>query len=437
LLSTLHELHPGTDPAVFDRVETLLCQSYGELDRRKLTLADVPPGRRFALGARLGLGLQRSMWPLTPRNRDPLGFRLRDIPSVVVLIVLRPLLVLLPLLLRPPVLVGVVVVVAGAQHWMRETTHQPAGVARATFTVLTALALALLATRVISLVLARRHWKRLVDAPGDEFRSAVIRLMTRRAVTGLVVAAVLVILLVARLTGWSFWSWVHDGMARATGFEAFVVLGALVAGNLAVSRIGATSVVRAEQPAPRDKDGWASAAILIAITFGLAWLASLTYADGAASGARVATSVAVGGVVWAVHHAWARMWWPEAMAGLSGLATAWLLLDKPQLGFGPHGRFFGSSWTSSGWGPILDVAILVVVVTLAFGAGLLSRWLTDLWGDLGQMLSLVLLLLVALWGAWQLTLAWHWLVSVPVALVYGSAIAAATTLFVPFRPQLE
>jgi patatin-related protein len=437
LLSTLHELHPATDPAVFDRVETLLCQSYGELDRRKLTLADVPPGRRFALGARLGLGLQRSMWPLTPRNRDPQGFRLRDIPSVVALIVLRPLLVLLPLLLRPPVLVGVVVVVAGAQHWMRETTHQPSGVARATFTALTALALALLATRVISLVLARRHWKRLVDAPGDEFRSAVIRLMARRAVTGLVVAAVLVILLVARLTGWSFWSWVHDGMARATGFEAFVVLGALVAGNLAVSKIGATSVVRAEQPAPRDKDGWASAAILIAITFGLAWLASLTYADGAASGARVATSVAVGGVVWAVHHAWARMWWPEAMAGLSGLATAWLLLDKPQLGFGPHGRFFGSSWTSSGWGPILDVAILVVVVTLAFGAGLLSRWLTDLWGDLGQMLSLVLLLLVALWGAWQLTLAWHWLVSVPVALVYGSAIAAATTLFVPFRPQLE
>ena len=100
-------------------------------------------------------------------------------------------------------------------------------------------------------------------------------------------------------------------------------------------------------------------------------------------------------------------------------------------------RARGSSWTASGWGPILDVAILVVVVTLAFGAGLLSRWLTDLWGDLGQMLSLVLLLLVALWGAWQLTLAWQWLESVPVALVYGSAIAAATTLFVPFRAELD
>jgi patatin-related protein len=437
LLSTLRELHPAQDPAVFERIENLLRQSYGELDHRKLTVADVPPGRRFALGARLGLGLQRSMWPLTPRNRDPQGFRLRDVPAVVALIVLRPLLVLLPLLLRPPVLVGVVVVVAGAQHWVREAGHQPLGVARATFTVLTALALALLATRVISLVLARGHWRRLTAAPGDEFRTDVMRLMTRRTVVGLVVAAVLIILLMARLTSWSFWSWVHDAMARTTGFEALVVLGALVAGNVAVSKIGATSVVTAEHPPPRDKDGWVSAAILVAVTFGLAWLAALTYADGAASGARVATSVATGAVVWAVHHAWARTWWPEAMAVLSGLITAWLLLDKPRLGFGAHGQFFGTSWTSSGWGPILDLAILLVVVTLAFGAGLVSRWLTALWGDLGQILSLVILLLVALWGSWQLTLAWQWLVNVPVALVYGSAVAAATTLFVPFRGQLD
>lgn len=437
LVSTLRELHPEQDPGVFTRVEALLASSYGDLDHRKLTLTDVPPGRRFALGARLGLGLQRSLWPLTPRNRDPQGFRLRDVPSVVALIVLRPLLVLLPLVLRPPVLVGVVVVVAGAQHWVRESTHQPSGVARATFTVLTSLAFVLLATRVISLVLARRHWQRLTTAPGSEFRSAVMSLMTRRMVSGLVVAGVLVVLLIARLTRWSSWSWVHDAMTRATGFEALVVLAALVAGNLAVSRTGATSVVKADQPSPRDRDGWISAAILVVVTFGLAWVASLTYADGAASGARVATSVAVGGVVWAVHHAWARMWWAEAMAVLSGLATAWLLLDKPQLGFGPHGQFFGSSWTSSGWGPILDLAILVVVVTFAFGAGLLSRWLTDLWGDLGQVLSLVILLLVALWGAWQLTLAWQWLATIPVALVYGSAIAAATTLFVPFRAELR
>jgi hypothetical protein len=375
------------------------------------------------------------LWPLTPRNRNPQGFRLIDIPAVVALIVLRPLLVLLPLLLRPPVLLGVVVSVAGAQHWVREATGRPQGVGRATFTVLCAVALVLLTTRVISLLLARARWSNRTTPPGGEFRSAVRSLMLRRALSGLGLAVVVTALLMARLTHWSFWAWVHDAALRATGFESLVVLAALVAGNLAINKTGATSVVTAESPAPRDREGWTSATILVAVTFGLAWLVTSTH--GLDSGADVATALAVSAVVWAAHHAWAENPWPDSMGVLSGLATAWLLLAEPPIGFGPDGRLFGSSWTSSAWGPILDLAILVVVILLAFVAGLLSRWLTDVWGPVGQGLSLLVLMAVALWSAWQLTLAWQWLNDVPTALVYGSAISAATTLFVPFRTDLE
>lgn len=453
LLSALRELHPQKQPeglteaqrehkarieTAFTHAETLVCQSYGALNHRKLTLADLPHGRRFALGARLGLGLQRALWPLTPRSRDPQGFRLADVPGVVALIVLRPLLVLLPLLLRPPVLAGVVVVSAGAQHWVRETTYQALGLRAATFTVMTALALILLATRVISLVLARGRWKELTPQQSGGFRPAVLPLMNRRLLSGLALGLVVLALLVARLTDWSFLAWLHDAAARATGFEAVVVLGALAAGNVAASRIGATSVVRAENDPPAgDTEGWWTTAALVVLTFGLAWLASLAYADGADSGAKVATAVAVGAVVWAAHHAWAETWWPEAMAVLSALATSWLLLDKPKLGFGPQGQFFDSSWTSSGWGPVLDVAILVVVIGLVFGAGLLSRWLPTVLGTVGNGLSLLVMLATALWSAWQLTLAWPMLDGVPTALVYGSAVASATTLFAPFRERLN
>ncbi len=447
LLQTLRELHaePEADPddevaklEAFTDAEELLAAVGEGMDRRKLTPGDIAPSRRFALGARLLLGLQRSLWPLTPADRSPEGRRGRDVPVVVTLMALRPLLVLLPLLLRPAVLTGVVVIVIGAHHWTREAADRPWGMGVGLFTVVAALVGILLVASAASNLAAARRWRSLTEEQTGGFRSEVLSRFNKRAGWSLAAAALVAVLAAGRLGSWSAMDPLHDLLARASGFEAVVLLGATLAATLAAARIGAGSVVRARHDPPAaDRDGWVASLVLAVLMFGLAWLASLVSDGGATTGARVATAVVVGGVVWAVHHAWAEAWWAEAMAVLSALATAVLLSGRLKLGFGPRGELFGTSWTDSEWGPLLDVLLLVVVVALVFAAGLLSRRLTRLGGRAGTGLGLLLMLTASLWGAWQVTLAWPWLAVVPAGLVYGSAVAAATTLFVPFRERLD
>ncbi|GAB2761845.1 hypothetical protein GCM10027020_12680 [Nocardioides salsibiostraticola] len=447
LLRTLRDLHdmPEPDPAdevaklnAFAEAEGLLTAVGEGLDRRKLTLGDIAYSRRYALGARLLLGLQRSLWPLTPADRSPEGRRGRDVPAVVTLIALRPLLVLLPLLLRPAVLTGVVVIVIGANHWTREVNGRPLGMGVGLFAVVAALVVILFVASAASNLKAAGRWRSLTEAQAGGFRSEVLSRLNKRAGWSLAVAMLVVVLAAGRLGRWSGLDPLHDLLARGSGFEAVVLLGATVAATLAAARIGAGAVVRARHDPPTaDREGWAAAVVLAVLTLGLAWLSSLVFEGGATTGARVATAVAVGGVVWAVHHAWAKAWWAETMAVLSTLATAGLLSGHLKLGFGPQGELFRRSWTRSEWGPLLDVLLVVVIVALVFAAGLVSRRLTRLWRQAGTALGLLLMLAASLWGAWQVTLAWPWLTAVPAGLVYGSAVAAATTLFVPFRERLD
>jgi hypothetical protein len=346
-------------------------------------------------------------------------------------------LVLLPLLLRPPVLAGVVVSVAGAQHWTRETTHRPLGLGPATFSVAAVVAFLLLAAQATALLLARSRWEDLTSGWAGTFRSAVRKLMLHRAVLGLVLSAASLAFVVVRLADWSWSTRLQDTLARTTGFEAIVVLAGIAALSLAARRTGATSVVQRDEPAPKDVVGMVVGATLVALTLGLAWVVVLGKDDGGTAAAEVATSVAVGAVVWAVHHAWAQEWWPEVLGLISGGATAWLLLAEPPLGFGPGRRLFPGSWIRGDAGPVLHVVLFAFVVALVFVVGLFSRWLTTRVGSAGPVLSLLLMMAVALWGSWQLTLAWGWLSGIPTALVYGGAIAAATTLFAPFRASID
>jgi len=447
LLRTLRDLHaePEPDPAdevaklnAFTEAEGLLTAVGEGLDRRKLTLGDIAPSRRFALGARLLLGLQRSLWPLTPADRSPEGWRGRDVPAVVTLIALRPLLVLLPLLLRPAVLTGVMVIVIGAHHWTREATGRPLGMGVGPFTAVAALVAILFVASAASNLTAAGRWRSLTEPQSGGFRSEVLSRLNKRAGWSLAAAVLVAVLAAGRLGHWSGLDPLHDLLARGSGFEAVVLLAATMAATLAAARVGAGAVVRARHDPPAaDREGWVAAVVLVVLTLGLAWLASLEFAGGATTGARVATAVVAGGVVWAVHHAWAKACWAEAMAVLSTLATAGLLSGHLKLGFGPRGELFGTSWICSEWGPLLDVLLPAVIVALVFAAGLVSRRLTRFWGQAGTALGLLLMLAASLWGAWQVTLAWPWLTAVPAGLVYGSAVAAATTLFVPFRERLD
>lgn len=447
LLQTLHGLHaePNSNAhvedekvAAFTKARELLDAASTGLDRRKLSLGDIAPHRRFALGARLLLGLQRSLWPLTPADRSPDGPRGRDVPAVVALMAFRPLLVLLPLLLRPAVLAGVVAIVVVAHHWVREAGGQIMGIGVGPFTVVTVLIAGLLSASGASNLAASGRWKALTEANSGGFRDEVVSRLNRRARWSFAVAAVVALLAWARLGRSSWLDWLHNLLERTSGFDALVLLAATVASTLASARIGAGAVVRKrhDPPAP-DHEGWKASAALVVLTIGLGWLASLNLDGGAQTGARVATAVAVGGVVWAVHHAWAASWWAELMAVISALATAFLLSGEVRLGFGQRGELYGESWNRSEWGPLLDVLLLVVIVVLVFVVGLASRRLTRIGGQYGIALGLLLMLATSLWSAWQITLAWPWLTAAPAGLVYGSAVAAATTLFVPFRDQLQ
>lgn len=447
LLQTLQGLHdePDVDPyveaekvAAFTKARELLDAAGTGLNRRKLSLADIAPRRRFALGARLLLGLQRSLWPLTPADRSPDGPRGRDVPAVVALMIFRPLLVVLPLLLRPAVLGGVVVIVVGAHHWVREASGQTMGIGVGLFTVVAVLVAGLLGASGATNLAAAGRWGALDDASSGGFRGEVVSRLKSRAWWSFAAAALVALVAWARLGRSSWLDWLHTFLERTSGFDALVVLAVTVAFTSAAARIGAGAVVRARHDPPAsDRGGWTASAVLVVLTIGLAWLASLILDGGAQTGGRVATAVAVGGVVWAVHHAWADAWWAVLMAVISTLATALLLSGEVPLGFGPRGQLYGESWSRSEWGPLLDVLLLVVIVVLAFVVGLASRRLTRIGGQYGIALGLLLMLATSLWSAWQITLAWPWLTAAPAGLVYGSAVAAATTLFVPFRDQLQ
>jgi predicted acylesterase/phospholipase RssA len=447
LLQTLQELHsePDLDPyfenekvAAFAEARALLDAASTGLNRRKLSLADIAPHRRFALGARLLLGLQRSLWPLTPADRSPEGPRGRDVPAVVALMAFRPLLVLLPLLLRPAVLAGVLVTIIGAHHWAREASGQTMGIGVGLFTVVAVLIAGLLSASGATNLVAAGRWGALSDENSGGFRAEVVSRLRIRAGVSFAGAALIALAEWARLGRTSWLDWLHNLLERTSGFDALVLLTATVAFTLAAARVGAGTVVRARHDPPAsDHEGWKASTALVVLTIGLASLATLTLSGGAQSGARVATAVAVGGVVWAVHHAWAESWWAELMAVISALATAFLLSGEVPLGFGPRGQLYSESWSGSEWSPLLDVVLLMLIVVLIFVGGLASRRLTRIGGQYGIASGLLLMLVMSLWSAWQVTLAWPWLTAAPAGLVYGSAVSASTTLFVPFRDQLK
>ncbi len=83
------------------------------------TVSNMSPTRRYAIAARLGLGLQRALWPLDPSDSAPsnewLGKTAR-LMTAFVLGLLRPLFVFLPLVIRRSALFGVLGSAVVAAH---------------------------------------------------------------------------------------------------------------------------------------------------------------------------------------------------------------------------------------------------------------------------------------------------------------------------------
>ncbi|WP_194165044.1 DUF3376 domain-containing protein [Pseudactinotalea sp. HY160] len=402
-----------------------LAAAYEGLEGRPGRLGDLTAERRYALGARLGLGLQRALWPV-------LGSGVRGFVVAAILTVLRPLLVLAPLVLRPAVLTAVAVAAAVATHAGpapgTSGTLEPGTVA-----LVGGLAAVVLALGVAAATGRMRTWRSLAgraENSGEAAQSLCRRVVraAARARSARVVLLVIVLLVVVadlwrgggrplpRLTR------VQAVLTAATWFDVVVVLAAILVWALGSHR----AVGRVDPAGARDRSGLtvalvASAAVLAAT------IAEATWWHRAGG---VATGLAVGVLVWAVLHGWARRPLAHVLAVAAGIATA--LPDLPS----PVARVAEAGAT---WGlPILSTIVVVVVVpAVAVGVVLAlvfaGRWLQARLGRTGEVVASLLVLVATVRVAAELTIAWPWLGTIPAPLVLGAFACAAATLIVPFR----
>ena len=96
-------------------------------------------------------------------------------------------------------------------------------------------------------------------------------------------------------------------------------------------------------------------------------------------------------------------------------------------------------------GAVAAISLLVTVANDSAGAGRpgllgsIARWVRNAYAKPWARHAFTIAwtgvaIVVAVWGVRELGAAWGWIGDLPRALTYGLAIAAVTTLVVPFRP---
>ena len=414
------------DSEVADQLRTAFEADRLELDRRKHLWSDLPAGHRFQLAARAGIGLQRALWPLTPRRISTrTGGQLSLVPAAVLLMALRPLLVLLPLVTRPAVMAGVVVTVAGAHHVAR--TDEGAESSNRFLLVALAIAVLLLASQLATLRGRWRVWRALKRSSPDpdDFCTAVLGRVRLAILGALVLLVVVVVSAIAAIVDREPWTWLADALLWLSGVDLVVALVAIAALNLRASRLLATSVAVSRSRPGRLPADWRGLVVSALFVPAAAAVVALVWAiEGRGAAGRVATAVAALAVVGAVHHAWVEGWWSAAMALLAGVVATLV-----QGGVWAVPMVSDIRWFEHGVGAIvLDVTLLPVVVGVVFALVMTMRR-----PGLPAFVVLPLVIIVAVYGAHQIAHTWSWLGAVPLGLLLGAAAAAATTLIAPAR----
>ncbi len=142
-----------------------------KLDRPKRRLRDLSGDRRFALASRGSLGMQRALWPLTPREHSTGHLSTwRQVPALAALMLLRPVLVLLPLAARPSAVALVVGAVLTAHH----ATGDAQGAPRETAMILLSIVVLAAVMGLVSAVRSILRWRRIDDAVPSEVPAADI-----------------------------------------------------------------------------------------------------------------------------------------------------------------------------------------------------------------------------------------------------------------------
>ncbi len=427
--------------AAFANARTALRSVYDGLDSRPPQIADLGAGYRFALGARVALGLQRSLWPLTPSHRADGIKGPSAVPTAVMvalLSALRPLLVILPLILRPTVLAGALVSASLAMHLAPGPTGSGRTAELMPALVATGAAILVMAAASISRLSSWRAWGEVsMRSAGaavltcDEVRS------TARREGGIRVAAMLALLALfgALLTRPGAASGPSGGvvpgiqavMARATWFDLLLLLTGI---GLWARQTNARAC---RKPHPIDRTGLAAAVVMV-VSVLLPALAVRFGVLGPETSRPLETALAAAAVLWAVHHAWSARGWPTAIAVAGGVTTflvtrlvdpGALLRWLPIEGYGQVLAYF-LPWSIA---PLVALGgtllIILALRRLLSGAGSAGKWV---------FVGVSLVWMV--WLVWQQTAVWPWLGEFPLALVIGSVAGAATTLVTPFRPSM-
>lgn len=435
---------PGMDPGVeaaFANARTALRSVYDGLDRRPPQIADLGPGYRYALGARVALGLQRSLWPLTPSHRAA-GIKgpsaIATAVTIALLSALRPLLVILPLVLRPTVLAGSLISASLAMHLAAGPTGSGRAVDLMPALVATGAAILIVAAASVSRLSSWRAWEQVsMRSAGAALRTCDEVKSTARREGGIRVAAMLVLLALFGVLlappgaasgpmGGAV-AGIQEVMARATPFDLLLLLATI--GLWAAS----TSARACRRPRPIDRAGLAAAVAMVVAVL-LPALAVRFGITGPETSRPLETALAAAAALWAVHHAWSARGWPTAIAVAGGVTTflmtrlvdpGALLRRLPMEGYGRVLAYF-LPWSIA---PLVvlggTLLIIIALRRVLSGAGPAGKWVF-------AGVSLVWMV----WLAWQLTAVWPWFGEFPLGLVIGSMVGAATTLVVPFRSSM-
>lgn len=302
------ELAPDADGTPIDKVKAALqgpFVSEAALNVASPSWADLRPGYRFGVVARMAQLAFRALWPLgdfapSAAGAGPGGpLRWWRVLVAVVLAVLRPVWVVLPLVMRPAVLVAAAVSLLVLTH--PSEVPAPSGAWLYPGPAIVALAALVAAVRIW--VRAKRWGAVAADAP-----NLLAGVATRRRF-----GAVLVGLGGVLLAAGTMWLSVSAGWSL-TPLEsvAYVVAGVVLA-QAAVTRSGRHPHRRRRG----DPRGWG----VVALGIGLAVLvraSASVLGDGVLP---VAAGLAAGGLAFAVHHAWCRRWALWSISVVVGLLT--------------------------------------------------------------------------------------------------------------------
>ena len=461
--------------------EAAMCL-YRSLDTVPTRPSDLSPARTYPIVARLGLGIQRALWPWTPRRfraRSDSAGRPTRIVTALLLATLRPVLVVLPLVVRPGILAAMLLTASIVLH-LDVASHPGTLTAPAAGSLrfITWLALVL---AVIGLGLRWSRfltWSRVKDAEEVRHRRELVagaskdqieteaNVLTRNwrgARRSLGWGMVLVVVTAVFVLGLVPTGRVEPPAAIAaalsllwgmTWFDALVVLAAVAALGLRRyrARIEAGGGGNEREQGP----GRTAAAVLPLVAVALPLLLFLPWPSGLVPAeVRIAFGWAwvAGWTVWFIHDAWSPPAW-GAFTGLTGaLATFVAMLVEPRAGIvAPPGtttepaapvpsdvwELLALWWTYlAPWvvAPLVATGGTIVVVHL-LSLVLSAKAQTAVAAPLPAGRLAVYLLAMVAWGVFVtflLRASWGWFWQVPAGLAAGLVVSALTTLVMPFR----